>query len=58
MTGEISQDKQNEEGTQAWEQRALGQKGLFLSSIGLIVSKQPKALATNILSTQVWLGTL
>lgn len=32
--------------------------GLFLSSTGLILSKQPKALATDILSTQVRLGTL
>lgn len=32
--------------------------GLFLSSTGLILSKQPKALVTDILSTQVRLGTL
>lgn len=30
MTGEISQDKQNEEGTQAREQRTLGQNRAIL----------------------------
>lgn len=56
--GGISQGRQNEEGTQDREGRALGPKGLALSSIGLIIYKQPKALATNIQSTQAWLGTV